>query len=747
MKNNELMAAALEYARRGWAVFPLRPGRKEPATGHGFKDATTDEKQIREWWKRSPASNIGIATGPASGGLLVIDLDDKNGKNGPEELQKWEKEHDPLPATLRARTASGAGEHLYFTYSGMDLRSPQDIRPGIDLRAAGAYVVAPPSIYRGNCYTWENKTTPAAAIDGNVLKFIKEPAAIGADPDDDADDFDIPDTWTPYKVPDEIPQGCRTSALIALIGSLTATGVPRGAIEAAVRETNTEKCVPPLTETELKREVFPALTRWEPGPAKYMRSAAAVPPELIDKLSALNAAENYEQSDKGAGRLFSDVYADHVRYCPEWKKWAYYDGARWAPDLEGMETRQRGKQLSDALMMYAPRCGLEGDAAQQYRKYCAALGSQRRRETMLIDARDNNYFHADDLDRDPYIFNCKNGVLDLHDGRKFTEHEPGRLLGKLAGVEYDPDARAPQWYKFVNEIMEGNADKIEYLQRFAGLSLTGITREETMLILYGPSTRNGKSTFVETLRALMGNYAVTIEPETLAYKKRDSKNASPDIARLQGARLVISSEPPKGMLFDAAHLKAMTGRDTITARGLYENNKEFIPVYKLMMNTNYLPNINDDTLFSSGRINVVEFTRHFTEAEQDKRLKEKLLAPAELSGILNWALQGFEMYRREGLNPPEVVREAVAKYRKENDRLGNFITECLEPTPGGAITAKALYAAYRPWCIDAGCAPETKTHFISELRRRGYLVENAKIKGEHMRNVVLGYSLKPEYIE
>ena len=175
MTDNNLMTAALEYARRGWAVFPLCSGEKKPVTAQGFKDATTNEKQIREWWTMYPAANIGIATGPASGGLLVIDIDNHGRKNGHAELKEWEMEHGPLPVTLSAKTTTSESyEHLYFSYSGMNLRSRLYVRSDIDLRAANDYVIAPPSIYHGNRFTWENPNTPISAVNDNVLYFLKK---------------------------------------------------------------------------------------------------------------------------------------------------------------------------------------------------------------------------------------------------------------------------------------------------------------------------------------------------------------------------------------------------------------------------------------------------------------------------------------------------------------------------------------------------------------------------------------------
>lgn len=254
---------------------------------------------------------------------------------------------------------------------------------------------------------------------------------------------------------------------------------------------------------------------------------------------------------------------------------------------------------------------------------------------MLQDSKDVYYFSDEQLDVNDEILNVQNGTLDLSgDVVKFMEHDPDMLLSKICNAEYDPESKCDKWKEFLNEIMQGDQDKIKYLQKIAGLSLTGNTQEETCFILYGSTTRNGKGTFCETLVHMLGDYALTMRPESLAVKQNnDSRQANGDIARLAGCRFCNASEPPKRMLFDTALLKTLLGRDTITARHLHQREFSFIPKFKLVINTNYLPMVTDDTVFSSGRINVVTFDRHFELHERDMKLKNKLKSQKELSGM------------------------------------------------------------------------------------------------------------------
>lgn len=240
---------ALLYAGMGFAVFPLRPKDKRPATENGFKAATTNAQQIADWWDKHPDSNIGIATGSMSGGLVVIDLDiDKEkGVNGYESLKEWQREHEELPETWQSITGRG-GYHLLFRDSATN-KSRTGLYEGVDIRADGGYIVAPPSVHpNGNQYEWEQGPGDGidiAQVDNNVAEFLLGP---------------MPEKKR-FQMDDIIPEGERVSSLVRLIGREKAGGVDDDSIRVLVCEINRKRCNPPLTEQELAREVFPALKR------------------------------------------------------------------------------------------------------------------------------------------------------------------------------------------------------------------------------------------------------------------------------------------------------------------------------------------------------------------------------------------------------------------------------------------------------------------------------------------------------
>ena len=462
---------------------------------------------------------------------------------------------------------------------------------------------------------------------------------------------------------------------------------------------------------------------------------------LVNQLVKLDAAKRFATNDKGSAELFSTVFKNVSRYNPTQKDWMYYNGIKWIADTEGMKAKRNAKKLADAILSYAVNVS-ELDR-ENYLKYASRLMNYRDRNTMVNDAKDLNFFENTELDKDDLLLNLKNCVLDLSgDMPKVLEHNADLLLSKCCNASYDPQATCKLWEKTINEIMEGNEEKIRYLQKILGLCLTGITAEEELYFFYGASTRNGKSTICETVLSILNDYGATISPETLAVKaNKDSRTASPDIAKLAGTRLVIASEPPKKMIFDTSLVKTLTGRDRVTARFLHQNEFCFTPKFKLLINTNYLPTITDQTVFKSGRIRVVSFNKHFDEHEQNKKLKDELRK--EANGILNWMIRGLYLYRKEGLEPPTAVRDSTEEYEADSDKIGRFISECLVKSDKNT-SAKDVYETYSKWCSDSGLGVDGRNNFYIELKTRGLFGASGTVNGKTVRNIVRGYVLADE---
>ncbi len=532
-----------------------------------------------------------------------------------------------------------------------------------------------------------------------------------------------------------IPEGQRVSTLISFIATFKNKGIVDEAIISSIREINARQCHPPLSDEELEREVFKTISRWD--------SKGFSKKDIIEKLKILKPQDNESiaYNDKGNGALFSIIFKPLLRWNVSAKEWFYYNGKVWKEDTGGMMASRCAKKLADALIIYSTNIADE-DKRKRYIDHYSKLGKYRFRMTMLDDARDGMFVSQEDFDRDDYLLNLQNGVLDL---RNFVlnPHDPDLLLSKICNAEFKEDATSERWLKFLDEVMQGNKLKIKYLQVILGYALTGDTKEEKCFLLYGKTTRNGKSTLVETISYMLGEsegYALSMRPETLAVKKNnDSRQANSDIARLKGCRFLNASEPPKRMLLDDSQLKVLTGRDQVTARNLYQKDFQFFPSFKLFINTNYLPLIRDNKLFESERINVITFDKHFEEWEQDKTLKDKLKQPDSLSGILNWCLDGLKMYQEEGIKPPEEIRVANNEYKFSSDKIANFIRECLEEDVNVNCAASEVFVRYKEWCKENEYGIENKKNFYSELRDKGMLYPSATVNGRTVANALVGY--------
>ena len=464
--------------------------------------------------------------------------------------------------------------------------------------------------------------------------------------------------------------------------------------------------------------------------------------ELSKQLQNLHPNDNnrYNWSDNGAGRLFADIYKAVARYVPERKSWYFYDGTRWAVDTGNLRVMELCKELADALTLFALGIRNEQDR-KMYMDYCSKWQIRGVRLTVLSDAQSVYPISMEEFDTDRYLFNCLNGTLDLRT-LQFRKHSFEDRLTKIARVNYDPKAVSTKFEQFIDEIMSGDREKAKFLQKSLGYAVSGDTRFECMFFLYGETTRNGKGTLMESILHVLGDYGKAVRPETIALKQYTNSQApSEDVARLVGVRFANISEPSRGLMLNAAQVKSMTGNDTLNARFLHENSFDFSPQFKLYVNTNYLPIINDMTLFTSGRVLIVPFDRHFEEWEQDKSLKMEFAKPKTQSAILNWLLAGYALLQKEGLTIPQSVAEATKAYSHDSDKIQLFADECLVECGNADIKTADVYAAYREWCSTNGCYPESNRNFNQALRTFGTVVRKRPIGGGEKTTLLIGYKL------
>ena len=462
-----------------------------------------------------------------------------------------------------------------------------------------------------------------------------------------------------------------------------------------------------------------------------------------ESLQALHPEQNprYLNTDIGNSRLFSDYYSGVARYVPERKLWYIFSGKRWEPDIAGLKAMELCKKLANELMVYAFHISDE-QLRKEYIDRCKKWQTRRTRETILKDAQGVYPIPMEAFDSDPFLFNCQNGTMHLKN-MTFRPHDPEDKLTKISDVVYDPSARCERFDAFVDEIMSGDQARARFLQRALGYALSGDTRFECLFILYGATTRNGKGTLMESVLKVMGDYGSTVRPETISMKQNvSSQNPTEDIARLAGIRFANISEPSRGLLLNVAQVKSMTGNDTLNARFLHENSFDFRPQFKIYMNTNYLPVITDMTLFSSGRIMIIPFQRHFEENQQDKTLKHTFSEAKNQSAILNWLLDGYRALAQEGLVMPDSVRFATDRYRHESDKVGLFIEDEMEPVANAEERTSAVYDRYKKWCDANGCFAENTRNFKQILAMYGRVERKRPYAGGSETTMFVGYRLR-----
>jgi len=432
------------------------------------------------------------------------------------------------------------------------------------------------------------------------------------------------------------------------------------------------------------------------------------------ELGLENVESGYSYDDIGASKLFLDIHAEQICYVIEAKTWYVYDGQRWSKDNGGFAVMEMCKKFVQDYRLYLSKHRFFDEDCL---KYIKNIYTRKSRETILNDAKSVNPLSLKNFDNDKQLFNCSNGTFNLST-MMFQPHNPSDYITKISRATYEAKISCERWERFITEIMCGDYETAQFLQKAFGYCLSGETSLECFFILYGSTTRNGKSTACETIAHILHEYARTAQPETIAKRSTNGSAPSPDIARLKGARYVGTPEPSKGLELNASIIKQLTGGDTYTGRFLHENPVEFTPDFKIFINTNYLPQTNDDTIFSSGRVKLIPFDRHFEPNEQDTGLKKLFCQENSISGILNWLIEGYRLLTLEGLAVPPRVEQAIANYRVDSDVTGDFLHEILVESDGKRLQTSAIYKKYSAWSKENGYRPLNCKYFMNELRRR-----------------------------
>ena len=753
----DILTIARRYHELGLNLIPTADDKRPVHVGAGRLawDKWQDARQTAEdlaglpWGK---ATGLAAVCGPVSGALVCLDFD------GGQDL-------GPVRAALGALglpadygwlvcTPSGA-YHVWTICPGLVLPEGKGKldRPGragfehIELRYHGHYALLPPSL--GGRYQplagdlpqeAPAEVTPAALLMAYDLVTAAPASSVSAPTATPAKVHTAPaGRYSPYaqaaldRELDELArthEGARNAQLnratyslsqLAAAGlldwpdvesQLEATSLAIGLEERETRATiRSAYDAGSKTPRDLPAPTAPASSASAPSQSQ----ATGSPGQNGTDPAKQEPGRYFARTDFGNAERLAYHAGQDLRYCHDWARWLVWTGQRWEMDRAGL-VKRRAKEA--VRRIYAEAANLaDEEARKEVAKWAMRSEAKPRVDAMidLVQSERGIPALSDELDSNPWLLNCANGALDLRTG-ELKRHRRADLCTKITAVSYDPDARCPTWLAFLATIMGGNQDLIGFLQRAIGYSLTGDVSEQVLFFAYGTGA-NGKSTFAETVTAVMGDYAQKAPRGMLTMRPNGAEGIPNDIARLPGARFVISNEVDEGRRLAEAQVKDLTGGDTLTARFMRGEFFEFKPSHKLWVYGNHKPVIRGTDEGIWRRIRLIPFEVTIPGDKQDHRLPAKLRA--ELPGILAWAVEGCLEWQRAGLGTPQKVLAATAAYRAEMDVLADFLADMCLLAPNAEVSKAALFDAYQVWCEANRERPLGKIHFGKRLKERG----------------------------
>lgn len=494
--------------------------------------------------------------------------------------------------------------------------------------------------------------------------------------------------------------------------------------EAACYAADTEWLEPPSTGTPTPDQA--------PKPRPKLEVVPTVTAAQDTDLSAL--ADGHRATDAGNSARLAQLADGKIRYVHAWGKWIVYRDGRWRIDNTDALITEIAKAVP--RHMFAQSIDLAGDTRTAMFRWANRSESASAVASMIRLARGIPGVLVDhrDLDAHPWLLNVRNGTLDLRTG-ELGPHDPDHLITCQAPVDYDPDAAAPLWERCVAMWQPAPAVR-DFLQAVIGSAATGDPVERVFVNLGGGA--NGKSRFYGAVEAVLGHdYAVVPHKSLLVVQRHDQHDTVK--ARLFGARMAVASETEAGDRLDEAKLKEITGGDFLEARRMREDPWQFKPSHTLFLHTNNRPKVRGGDEGIWRRLCLIPWAVTIPPGERDSRLADKLAD--EAPGILNWIIAGTRRYLTEPLGDPDIVREATAEYRADEDHLGRFIADCCVLDPHMRVPAKALREAYERWCDTMGEQPQSAKALGPLLRAKG--LDSAKMGHSNTLHWI-GLGLLPE---
>ncbi len=747
----------------GLACLPAcADGSKRPLVKwREFQVRAPTDAEYQDWFARFPNAN-GVVPCGATHGVFVLDVDTI------EAVEYVEKRG--LPETPVTRTRRGF--HHYFVH-------PQVFRvrnwigkiaPGVDVRGDGGLAIAPGSLAKdGFRYSWipgqspadlpfaeapqwlldilhevapEHRPAVARPFAGTVSKYAR--AALDGELDRVARAANGTRNFTLW---------CSACALGELVGGgeldeaavcdslLDSIAGWESGEQAKARDTICRA----LAQGKRSPRSAPEKSKTRRPPAQAHVHNHVDDGSLADDRRAKPAEDGSAEGIEVVGDLaVADRILKQHRDVTRWSPatgFLLWDGRRWRQD-----DREQAERIAEGVVrkLYL-EASHEYDPLRQQElvKLARSQSKSNRIEASLKVARRHVAVGVEDLDRDGHLLNVLNGTLDLRNST-LRPHNPANLITKLVPFPYLPSAAAPRFFQFLIEILGGDLGLCEYVKRAIGYSLTAEQWAQCFWVLWGNGD-NGKSTLVETLLELFGDYGQAARASLFLADRQQNLN-NPDEARLHGVRFAAASETAESARLDEERIKKLTGGEPISASYKYKEPFQFRPSHHLWLSSNHKPVIRGTDHAIWRRIKLIRFQVRFddprehpgTEHPKDFLLVEKLRA--ELPGILAWAVEGAREFYEHGFDEPDCVKVATRDYRAEQDVLQDFIDECCEVDPVYSVVTATLYAAYGEWAKRSGTKPWTKKRFGARLGEKNLFTptreNNHSWQGLRLRGVV-----------
>lgn len=419
-------------------------------------------------------------------------------------------------------------------------------------------------------------------------------------------------------------------------------------------------------------------------------------------------------SEEEIARDCSNKWAHSLRFCNEWGLWLRWTSGAWRRDVS-LETFEEVRNVCARRARIFANFLEDNEKSIGPARAIASLHCAKAVD-QLIKSDHRQRSKSEQYDADAFLLGTPGGTVDLRTG-ELREARQVDYITKQAGVT--PKAGPfPVWDAFLASATGGDSDMESYLKRMAGYCLTGTAREQVAFFLYGPAA-TGKSTFVETIFSLMGEYATASQIELLTPRGSEHPTL---IAKLIGVRMVALPETEEGRAIAESRFKGLVDGSAQDARFMREDYFKFRPVCKLVIHGNHRPSLKSIGEEIRRRLRVIPFEEVVEERDRDPLLKEKLFE--EGPAILAWMIEGCVEWQREGLRPPEVVRAASSDYFESEDIVARFLDECAEVAPHYSTTRAIIWARWERWAKAQGEHPRSNRWLIANLRRSGILTES-----------------------